>query len=256
MVAALIAIPLALCAVARAPVARPSGLSRASLRMQFVTHYEELPVTTGRTISLVDITKGAQGASTRARSPCARPVPTRGTGAAPRTSPPAADVAAAVERSGCKEGVVTVLSKHSTVSVTINEMEPRFVDDVRQFLLKLAPKEYPYLHNDLDYRCAMAAAWRHAPSPAPLTRFSARRRAGPPGWPGGDEAWRSFRAGEQVNAHSHLISMLMGTSESIPVHEGKLSIGTFQNVIVIDADGPLDGPGKKRTIVLQVQGSD
>lgn len=63
-----------------------------------------------------------------------------------------ADVAEAVERSGCKEGVVTVLSKHSTVSVTINEMEPRFVDDVRQFLLKMAPKDYPYLHNDLDYR--------------------------------------------------------------------------------------------------------
>lgn len=50
--------------------------------------------------------------------------------------------------------------------------------------------------------------------------------------------------------------MVMGTSESIPVHAGKMSIGTFQNVIVIDADGVVDGPGKKRTIVLQVQGSD
>ncbi|KAG8461495.1 hypothetical protein KFE25_001099 [Diacronema lutheri] len=171
---------------------------RAAPTMGFVSLYEELPVVTGRTISLRDIT---------------------------------ADVAAFVERSGCKEGVVTVLSKHSTVGITINEMEPRFVDDVRQFLLKLAPPQYPYLHNDLDYR------------------------AGPPEWPGGDEAWRSFRAGEPVNAHSHLIAMVMGTSESIPVHNGKLSIGKFQQVIVIDADGVLDGAGKKRTVALQVMGA-
>ena len=57
-----------------------------------------------------------------------------------------------VKKTGCKEGVVTVLSKHSTVSITINEMEGRLVDDTRQFLLKLAPQAYPYLHNDLDYR--------------------------------------------------------------------------------------------------------
>lgn len=57
-----------------------------------------------------------------------------------------------VTKSGCKEGIVTVLSRHSTVSVTINEMEGRLVDDTRQFLLKLAPPEYPYLHNDLDFR--------------------------------------------------------------------------------------------------------
>jgi len=55
-------------------------------------------------------------------------------------------------KSEVKEGVVTVISKHSTVSVTINEMEPRLVDDTRQFLLKLAPPYYPYLHNDLDQR--------------------------------------------------------------------------------------------------------
>lgn len=49
--------------------------------------------------------------------------------------------------------------------------------------------------------------------------------------------------------------MVMGTSESIPVHNGKLSIGKFQQVIVIDADGVLDGAGKKRTVALQVMGA-
>lgn len=54
--------------------------------------------------------------------------------------------------SGITEGVVTVLSRHTTCGITINEMEGRLVDDVRQWLLKLAPPEYPYLHNDLHLR--------------------------------------------------------------------------------------------------------
>jgi thiamine phosphate synthase YjbQ (UPF0047 family) len=87
--------------------------------MSFITHYEEISVPTGRSITLVDITKSIR------------------------------DI---VTKSECKEGVVTVLSKHSTVSVTINEMEGRLVDDTRQFLLKLAPPYEPYLHNDLDFR--------------------------------------------------------------------------------------------------------
>ena len=100
---------------------------------------------------------------------------------------------------------------------------------LRQFLLKLVPPDYPYLHNDLDYR------------------------VGPPDWPGGDDAWREFRASQPVNAHSHLIAMLAGTSESVPIHEGAMKIGTYQNIIIIDADG-CDGT-KKRNIAVQVMGT-
>ena len=60
-------------------------------------------------------------------------------------------------------------------------------------------------------------------------------------------------AGEPVNAHSHLIAMLVGTSESIPVDKGEMKIGTYQNIIVVDADGT-DGK-KKRSIAVQVMGS-
>jgi thiamine phosphate synthase YjbQ (UPF0047 family) len=97
-----------------------------------------------------------------------------------------AEVTDILKSTSITEGVVTVISKHSTVSVTINEMEPRLADDTRQFLVKLAPPYYPYLHNDLD------------------------QRVGPSDWPGGDKAWREFRAKEPVNAHSHLIAFLMG----------------------------------------------
>ncbi|GFH19099.1 uncharacterized protein HaLaN_15995, partial [Haematococcus lacustris] len=102
---------------------------------------------------------------------------------------------------GLREGLVTVLSRHTTTAVTINEFEPRLLDDVRQFVRKLAPPQDPYLHNDLHLRAA------------------------PPDWPGGHAAWA---AQEPVNAHSHLLSMVLGNSQSIPVVEGKLALGTWQ----------------------------
>jgi secondary thiamine-phosphate synthase enzyme len=49
------------------------------------------------------------------------------------------DVRSAVSSAGVKNGTVTVLSRHTTTAVTINEAEPRLMDDVRVFLRKLAP---------------------------------------------------------------------------------------------------------------------
>jgi hypothetical protein len=81
--------------------ARMQRRSAPALRMglEFFTHYEEITVSTDHGMSIKDITP---------------------------------QVEAIVAKSGCKEGTVTVLSKHSTVSVTINEMEGRLVDDIRQ----------------------------------------------------------------------------------------------------------------------------
>jgi hypothetical protein len=46
-----------------------------------------------------------------------------------------------------------------------------------------------------------------------------------------------------VNCHAHLIAMLLGSSESIPIHEGRLMKGTWQSVILAELDGP-----RERTI--------
>ena len=62
------------------------------------------------------------------------------------------DVRAAVSRAGVRNGTVNVLSRHTTTAVTINEAEPRLMDDVRVFLRKLAPPDAFYLHNDLHVR--------------------------------------------------------------------------------------------------------
>lgn len=48
------------------------------------------------------------------------------------------------------------------------------------------------------------------------------------------------------NAKSHLKSFLLSCSETIPISNGKLDLGTWQSVFFIE----LDGPRKNRTVNL------
>lgn len=41
------------------------------------------------------------------------------------------------------------------------------------------------------------------------------------------------------NADSHLRAMLLGSSETIPIVEGKLVLGTWQRIFFVELDGPL-----------------
>jgi secondary thiamine-phosphate synthase enzyme len=50
------------------------------------------------------------------------------------------------------------------------------------------------------------------------------------------------------NAHAHLRAAVIGPSESIPVVEGELALGTWQQVVLIDFD---DRP-RRRTVTVQV----
>ena len=40
------------------------------------------------------------------------------------------------------------------------------------------------------------------------------------------------------NADSHLRAILLGASESLPVSEGKLKLGTWQRIFFAEMDGP------------------
>jgi secondary thiamine-phosphate synthase enzyme len=66
------------------------------------------------------------------------------------------------------------------------------------------------------------------------------------GWPGGHAAWV---AQEPINAHSHLISIALGNSQTVPVHKGTLTLGTWQSVLLVECDGP-----RPRTVGLQLVG--
>ena len=44
--------------------------------------------------------------------------------------------------------------------------------------------------------------------------------------------------------------MLLGTTESIPIHNGELKVGTWQSVILVELDGP-----RTRTVGVQITGT-
>ncbi|MDO5815951.1 MAG: secondary thiamine-phosphate synthase enzyme YjbQ, partial [Methanobrevibacter sp.] len=52
------------------------------------------------------------------------------------------------------------------------------------------------------------------------------------------------------NAKSHLKSFLLSSSETIPIKNGKLDLGTWQSVFFVE----LDGPRRSRTITLTMVG--
>ena len=148
--------------------------------------------------------------------------------------------------SGMKNGVINVISQHTTTAITINERESRLAQDMEQYFLDLAPPDerssaesakagVRYFHNDIDQR-------PDSPEEAQRCRDN--------GWEIDDaEQLEAWRAQEPINAHSHLLSMLLGSSESIPVVDGKMVIGQWQSVLLVDLDGP-----RERTVGVQLMG--
>ncbi|GBD42320.1 hypothetical protein HRbin39_01710 [bacterium HR39] len=107
-------------------------------------------------------------------------------------------VAAAVRESGIREGLVHVASLHTTAAVTINEHEPRLMQDLLDWLHRIAPA---------------GAGWRHDGLAATIP-------------------------GEPANTDAHLAAMLLGRGHSIPVRAGAPVLGTWQRVIFVELDGP------------------
>ena len=108
-------------------------------------------------------------------------------------------------------GIITVSSLHTTMAITVNEAEQRLLIDIDNYFSKLVPEGQGYLHDDLHLR--------------------------------------DVPEDEPENAHSHLISMIFGNSESFAVNDGKPTLGTYQSVMAIELDGP-----RKRQISVQIVG--
>lgn len=160
-----------------------------------------------------------------------------------------------LEESGMQDGLLTVISRHTTTSLTINEWESRLAEDIAQSMLQLVPpderssspvaqKGVTYKHNDIHLRPFGDDNSFNANS-------EEAQRCRENGWDVDDpkqlQAWRDQ---EPINAHSHLLSILAGSgSESIPVVDGKMVLGQWQSVLLLDLDGPRD-----RTVGVQLMG--
>jgi secondary thiamine-phosphate synthase enzyme len=123
-----------------------------------------------------------------------------------------AELQAFVDQCGIGDGLLVAAGQHTTTALVVNEAEERLLADIERFFLELAPPGRPWLHNDLHLR---------------------------PGIP----------PDEPRNAHSHLIALMLGNHLSLPVQQGRLGLGTYQAVLLVELDGP-----RRREVLLQLNG--
>lgn len=123
------------------------------------------------------------------------------------------EVERAVAACGVREGIALVFSCHTTAAVRINENEPLLLRDMEEFLKRLAPRDLYYCHNDFGIRT-------HNMTPE-----------------------------ECPNAHAHLQHLLLGASEAVPIQGGKLALGRWQRIFLVELDQP-----RERKVLVQVVG--
>ena len=58
------------------------------------------------------------------------------------------------------------------------------------------------------------------------------------------------RLNSDTNSHAHIRAAIVGPSESVPLRDGRLAMGTWQQLVLVDFD---DRP-RERTVLVQVQG--
>jgi secondary thiamine-phosphate synthase enzyme len=113
------------------------------------------------------------------------------------------DVEAILKKSNIKEGMVLVSAMHITASVYVNDAEEGLIQDIDEWLEKLAPFNPNYRHH---------------------------------------------RTGE-TNGDSHLKSLLMHHEVIVPLTNGKLDFGPWQQIYYAEFDGQ-----RRKRVVVKVMG--
>ncbi len=117
----------------------------------------------------------------------------------------------AARESGVDNGFAVVFSRHTTAAIRINENEPALLGDMERMLEGIAPSCAEYKHNE----------FAHALS----------------------------TNGERPNGHSHCQHLLLGASEAVPIVDGRLVVGRWQRIFLIELDH-----GRDREVVVQLVG--
>lgn len=121
-----------------------------------------------------------------------------------------------IEQSGVHSGLASVFVPGSTAAVTTMEYEPGGVHDLREALDRLIPREGDYELGGEPPTSGLR------PDYPPDTR--------------------------RTNSHAHIRAAIVGPSETLPVRGGRLELGTWQQLVLVDFD---DRP-RERTVVVQV----
>lgn len=107
------------------------------------------------------------------------------------------EVRAYVADCGIANGIVYVITEHTTTGITVNESLPCVEKDLMGVLDRLAPEDYPYFHN------------HYLPSYGTI---------------GG-------------NTPGHIKSMLTGNHCVFPVVDGKIKLGAAADIYFCEYDG-------------------
>ncbi len=109
---------------------------------------------------------------------------------------------AIVAARGIRAGVLNVQTRHTTTAIVVNEHEPLLLADFEDLLEGLAPVAVRYRHDVIAARGV------------------------------------NIRAGERANGHAHCRALLLPPSASLNVADGRLLLGEWQRVFLVELDGP------------------
>ena len=123
-------------------------------------------------------------------------------------------VAENVRQSEVSNGFAVVFSRHTTAAIVIQENEPLLLVDMANTLERHSPRTGHYRHND----------------------FSVRKV--------------HMHENECPNGHSHCQHLFLGSSETVPIIDGRLAFGEFQRIFVVELDPDKD----RRQVLVQVMG--
>jgi len=107
-----------------------------------------------------------------------------------------------VAGAGLHSGLVNIQTLHTTTGVVVNEHEPLLLMDVAAMFERLAPHEAEYSHDNITLRTVNCIL------------------------------------GERPNGHSHCRALLLPTSVCLNVVDGRLRLGRWQRVFLVELDGP------------------
>jgi secondary thiamine-phosphate synthase enzyme len=107
-----------------------------------------------------------------------------------------------VATAGIHTGLVNVQTRHTTTAIVVNEHEPQLLADFEALLARTAPRGGPYRHDDLTVRTV------------------------------------NLTPDERANGHAHCHALLLGASAALNVAEGRLQLGCWQRVFLVELDGP------------------
>jgi len=128
------------------------------------------------------------------------------------------NIANCIAESQISNGIVVVFSKHTTAAITIQENEPLLLEDFKALLDNFSSKKNQYRHNDFDVRTV------------------------------------HMHEDECPNGHSHCQHLLLGSSESIPVVNGAMSLGEWQRIFMIELDSDKANQIGYRSLLIQIIG--